>query len=192
MTVHTPRTTLITAAGLLVFGLAGCSESPPQTPTPSLKTTSAATDPFYIERPRNLAAVSDPCELLTSAQVQLLRAGDVKHGESEWGQPSCEWRNQQFSMTVAPDTEQGQGLKYTAKIWGDGEGKPTGAVNGYQLVHGGINDIRCSATVGVSDTQTLTVHFTAGSEGRGNPEYADPCAMADRIAGLVLENVPSA
>lgn len=191
MIVHTTRTPLALGAALLVLGLAGCATSGTPEPTPSQETSTSANDAFHIEQPRNLAAVSDPCQLLTSAQVQQLSAGPTAPGQSEWGQASCTWRNQQLRIDLSPDTVQNQGLEYTAKIWSD-DGKPTGQVGGYPLVHGGINDIRCSTTVGVSDTQTLTVHFTTGSEGRGNPEYADPCAVADKIAGMVLENLPPA
>lgn len=191
MTVHTTRTTLIIATSAIALGLAGCATPGTPDPAPSPETSTAANDPFHIEEPKNLAAVSDPCQLLSQNELQQINAGQAEPGQSEWGQAKCTWRNQQFSATVAPDTVQNSGLEYTAKVWGN-DGKPSGEVDGYPLVHGGINEIRCSTTVGVSEKQTLTVHFTTGSEGRGNPEYADPCAVADKIAGMVLENLPPA
>ncbi|QIZ34296.1 DUF3558 domain-containing protein [Saccharopolyspora sp. ASAGF58] len=192
MTVHTTRTTFAAATSLLVLGLAACTAPGTPEPAPSSETNSAANDPFHIEQPKNLAAVSEPCQLLTSAQAQQLGAGSPEPDSSEWGQGACKWRNQQFSTKVAPDTAQGQGLRWAAKIDGDDQGNPNVRVNGYPAVHGGISGIRCSTTVGVSDTQALMVHFTTGSEGRGNPEYTDPCAMSDKIAGMVLENIPPA
>jgi hypothetical protein len=97
-----------------------------------------------------------------------------------------------LSLNISPDTVQGQGLRYAAKIYGDDQGKPTAQVNGYPALHIGRGDISCSTGVGVNDVQMFLVQFTTGSEGRGNPEYADPCAMADKIAGMVLENLPPA
>ncbi|GAA4621413.1 hypothetical protein GCM10023108_54260 [Saccharopolyspora hordei] len=50
----------------------------------------------------------------------------------------------------------------------------------------------CATIVGTSDTETFLVNYQIGSEGRGNPEYENPCGMADKIAGMVLENLPPA
>lgn len=192
MTVHTTRTTLIIATSAIALGLAGCATPGTPDPAPSPETSTAANDPFHIEKPKNLAAVSDPCQLLTSEQIQQVNAGPAEPDRSEWGQSACRWSNQQFSTKVAPDTVQGIGIRWAAKIDGDDQGNPNARVSGYPAVHGGARELFCSTTVGVSDTQTLTVHFTTGSEGRANPEYADPCGMADKIAGMVLENLPPA
>ncbi|MEU5845571.1 DUF3558 domain-containing protein [Saccharopolyspora shandongensis] len=194
MTVHTTRTTLTTAVILLALGAAGCSTNMPTDPQPTTgsQTTSAANDPFHIDKPRNLAAISDPCKLLTPQQLQELSAGPPETDKSEWGQAACRWSNQQLAIKVSPDTVQQQGLAYTAKIYGDSSGKPTAQVAGYPAVHGGTNDLRCNVFVGTSEKQVLSVSFSTGSQGRGNPEYADPCAMGDKVAGMVLENLPPA
>ncbi|MBA8827031.1 hypothetical protein FHX42_004415 [Saccharopolyspora lacisalsi] len=92
---------------------------------------------------------------------------------------------------MAPDTVQGQGIR-TAAFNNSEDGKPTHRVQGYPAVHGGKNDLRCGTFVGTSKTDVFYVSFTVGSDGRGDPEYADPCAMSDRIAGMVLENLPPA
>ncbi|MBB5155463.1 DUF3558 domain-containing protein [Saccharopolyspora phatthalungensis] len=194
MTVHTTRSTLTAAVSLLVLGLAGCSSTQGGEPEPNTgrQTISAASDPLHIDQPKNLAGLTAPCQLLTPQQLQELGAGASEQDKSEWGQAACRWRNQQLAIKVSPDTVQGQGLDYTAKIYGDGSGNPNAQVSGYPAVHGGVNDLRCNVFVGVSDKQVLSVSFTTGSEGRSNPEYADPCAMADKVAGLVLSNLPPA
>ncbi|PKW19242.1 DUF3558 domain-containing protein [Saccharopolyspora spinosa] len=191
MTVHTKRTTLLAVASLFTLGLVGCTAPALEKPVPSPQTSSAVEDPLHIEQPKNLAAVSDPCQFLTSTQVQQLRAGSAEPGQSEWGQGACKWRNQLFEVKISPDTVQGQGLRWMAKTAGD-NGNPNANVSGYPAVHYGVSGGSCGTFVGTSDKELLLVNFQTGSDGRWNPEYADPCSMADKIAGLVLENVPSA
>ncbi|GAA2789872.1 DUF3558 domain-containing protein [Saccharopolyspora taberi] len=188
---------VLVAAGLVALGSTGCatvvSGVPDPAPVPAGATSQAADDPLHIDHPKNLKAFPDPCQLLSVEQLQQLKAAITgEPDQSEWGQPKCTWRNQQFSATVAPDTVQGDGLRWESKIHGDEQGNPTAEVSGYPAVHGGTSDIRCSTIVGVSDADALTVHFTTGSDGRGNPEYAAPCAMSDKITGLVLANLPPA
>ncbi|MER7009875.1 DUF3558 family protein [Saccharopolyspora sp. NPDC000359] len=191
--MNTTRTTLTAAAGMLILGLAGCANSTPGVPEPTTggETTSAATDPFHIEQPKNLKAISDPCQLLTQQQLQELGAGgEPKPGESQWKQSECTWQSQQLTVTVSPDTIQGQGLRYTAKIVADGE--PTAEVSGYPAVHVGATSGSCGTYVGTSDTELFYVDFSVGTDGRSNPEFSDACAAADRIAGMVIENLPPA
>lgn len=179
------------AASLLVLGVAGCSGPTQGQPEPTAGgETSATNDPFQIEKPKNLKAVSDPCQLLNPQQLQELGADSPSPGKSQWGQDQCTWSNQLLRVTAAPDTIQGGGLKYTAKIVADG--KPTAEVAGYPAVHYGVTSDMCGTYVGTSDTELFLVSFSVGTGGRGNPEFSDPCAMSDKIAGMVLENLPAA
>ncbi|MGW1682614.1 DUF3558 domain-containing protein [Saccharopolyspora sp. NPDC002376] len=186
------RTAMTAAASLLVLGVAGCSAPTPGEAEPTTGgETSAANDPFQIDQPKNLKAVSDPCQLLNPQQLQELGAGDdPKPGESQWKQSECTWQSRQLTVTVSPDTIQGQGLKYTAKIVADG--KPTAEVAGYPAVHYGATSDSCGAYVGTADTELLYIDFSVGPDGRNNPKFSDPCAAADKIAGMVLENLPAA
>ncbi|MBB5159616.1 DUF3558 domain-containing protein [Saccharopolyspora phatthalungensis] len=190
--MNTTRATLTATASLLVLGLAGCSSPTPGAPEPTTggETTSAANDPFRIDQPKNLKAISDPCQLLNPQQLQELGASNSEPGKSQWGQDQCTWRNQLLRVNVAPDTVQGQGLRYTSKIVADG--KPTAEVAGYPAVHYGISSGSCGTYVGTSDKELFLVYFQTGSEGRNKPEIAEPCAAADRIAGMVISNLPSA
>lgn len=193
--MNTTRIALTATASLLVLGLAGCSSTTPGEPEPTSagESTSAASDPFHIDRPKNLKAISDPCQLLTPQQLQELGAATSgQHEQSQWGQPGCLWRNQNLSVNVAPDTVQRQGLRYTAKIVGDDNGNPTAAVDGYPALHYGATSGSCGTYVGTSDQELFFVSFQRGSEGRNNPEYADPCRVADRVAGMVISNLPDA
>ncbi|MGW3471131.1 DUF3558 domain-containing protein [Saccharopolyspora sp. NPDC000995] len=189
MTVQTTRTTLIIATSAIALGLASCATPGTPEPTPSPETSAAANDPFHIEKPKNLAAVSDPCQLLNQDQIGQLGAGQPEPGQAEWGQGTCKWTSQLLTLEVAPDTVQGQGIKWMAKTAGD-SGKPDGNVSGYPAVHIGETSGSCGTYVGTSDTELFLVNYQIGSEGRGNPEY--PCGMADKIAGMVLENLPPA
>jgi uncharacterized protein DUF3558 len=188
--LNTTRSTLTAAASLLVLGLAGCSSPTSGEPEPTTggETTSEANDPFHIDQPKNLKAISDPCQLLNPQQLQELGAGPPKPEQSQWRQTSCTWRNQLLSINVAPDTVQGQGLRYTTKIVADGE--PTAEVAGYPAVHYGISSGSCGTYVGTSDTELFLVYFQMGTEDFKKSGFADPCAAADKIAGMVISNLP--
>ncbi|MGW1679276.1 DUF3558 domain-containing protein [Saccharopolyspora sp. NPDC002376] len=152
--------------------------------------TTVANDPFRIDQPKELNAIQDPCRLLNPQQRELLAA--LPTGATEptpWGQQACLWRNQRITVSVAPNTVQRDGLRYAAKVVADGE--PTAQVAGYPAVHDGVSSGACGTVVGTSDTAVVLVSFQVGPEGRGNPDYADPCAMSDRIAEMVLSNLPS-
>ncbi|GAA4860512.1 DUF3558 domain-containing protein [Saccharopolyspora rosea] len=197
MTAHTTRV-LAASAALMAFGLASCTASvsgtpqPSSAPPPSLVPSPAGkSDPLHIEHPKKLAAFSDPCQLLSPEQLAQLNAGQAAAAQSEWGQAACKWRNQLFTLKVSPDTLQQQGLRWVAMTAGAG-GKPDVEVSGYPAVHYGISSGSCGTYVGTSDKELFLVYFQTGSEGQGKPEYADPCAVADRIAGMVLENLPPA
>ncbi|MER7077653.1 DUF3558 domain-containing protein [Saccharopolyspora kobensis] len=182
----------MTATGLLFLSLAGCGSATSGQPVPSTAgQTTTVDDPFKVDNPRNLAAISDPCQLLSPEQLQQLGATSPVPDRSPWGQGTCRWNNEQLSLNLAPDTVQRQGLKYTAKIFGDEQGNPTAEIDGYPAVHAGVSDLACTTAVGVSETEMFNVQFTAGSEGRNNPEFSDPCAVSDRVAGMVLANLPA-
>ncbi len=95
-----------------------------------------------------------------------------------------------MTINIAPDTVQGQGTKTSAFNYTD-DGNPTHDIEGYPAVNGGKNDLRCGTFVGTSKTYVVSVDFTVGTEGRGDPECSDPCAMSDKIAGMVLDNLPT-
>ncbi|MER7014736.1 DUF3558 domain-containing protein [Saccharopolyspora sp. NPDC000359] len=173
------------ATWFVVAALGGSERTIPGQPAP------VANDPFRIERPKNLRAISDPCQLLSPQQRDQLASLPAGVPEpTPWGQQACRWRNQQLTVSISPDTVQGQGLRYTAKVVADGE--PTAAVAGYPALHYGISSGSCGTFVGTSDTELVLVSFQAGSEGRNNPEYANPCVVSDKIAEMVLANLPPA
>ncbi|WP_019855080.1 DUF3558 family protein [Actinopolyspora mortivallis] len=149
-------------------------------------------DPFAVPEALDLSAAFGPCELLTRRQVERLGAGRPQpDGESAWGQEQCRWKNESFSVVLAPDTTQKQGLKFAAYT-STADGEPTHEVKEYPAVHGnGKTETRCSTIVGTSREDVIYVSFAIGTDGRDDPEYARPCAMSDRIAGMMLENLPA-
>ncbi|MER5388544.1 DUF3558 domain-containing protein [Saccharopolyspora sp. NPDC002686] len=152
--------------------------------------TTVANDPFRVDQPKELKAIPDPCQLLNPQQRDQLAALPAGTYEpTPWGQQACLWRNKQLTVSVAPNTVQGYGLKYTAKVVADGE--PTAQVAGYPAVREGVSSGACGIVVGTSDTEIVLVSFQLGPDGRGNPDFSDPCAMSDRIAEMVLSNLPS-
>ncbi|PRW64701.1 hypothetical protein CEP50_03915 [Actinopolyspora mortivallis] len=148
-------------------------------------------DPFAVPRALDLSAVSDPCELLTQQQVQRLGAGRSQaDGKSPWGEDQCRWRNQRMNFSIAPDTTQPEGLEFAA-FTNTEDGKPTHEVNGYPAVSPKATDLTCTTFVGVSKRDVVSVSYTVGTDGRNDPRYSEPCAMSDRIAGMVLDNLPA-
>ncbi|PRW64327.1 DUF3558 family protein [Actinopolyspora mortivallis] len=192
---HHRLTRILLAAACTTAALAGCATSTPADTNPDTThtTTSSSEDPFAIPQPLNLAAITNPCHLLTQQQTTTLNAGPPQpNGKSAWGEQQCKWRNQQMTISIAPNTQQSQGLEYTA-FTNTEDGKPTHRIEDYPAVYGiGKTDLRCSTSVGVTRKNSFYVSFTVGTEGRGNPEYSDPCAMSDKIAGMVLDNLPPA
>ncbi|PRW64326.1 DUF3558 domain-containing protein [Actinopolyspora mortivallis] len=190
------RLTQILLAAACAAALAGCNADSNDTPiTPSNRENNnhQKNDPFSPEKPVKLGAISDPCKLLNSDQIEALGAGKPNpSGKSPWGQKKCEWRNDKYSISISPDTKQGHGLRSTARIYGDENSEPDTEIRGYPAIHGGKTDLRCSVSVGTSNKDMFTLHFNVGTKGRDNPEYSDPCAMSDKIAGMVLDNLPPA
>ncbi|WP_190820915.1 DUF3558 domain-containing protein [Saccharopolyspora pogona] len=191
--MNTTRTTLAAAASLFVLGLAGCSSPTPGLPEPTTggETTSAVNDPFRIDQPKNLKAISDPCQLLNPQQLQEVGATTTgRQDKSQWGQANCAWDGAKLALQVSPDTVQGQGLRYTTKIVADG--KPTAEVAGYPATHVGATSGSCGTYVSTSDTELFLVDFQMGTEDFKESGFSGPCAAADKIAEMVIKNLPPA
>lgn len=189
------RTTLAAATSLAALGLAGCaipadtSSQPEQQPshaqTPG--TTKNAAPP--IPQPKNLRAVKDPCSLITPQQIQQLgETAQPEPAESGWGGPACTWSGDQFAVTVTPDTQLGMGpeqMYAAAKSVGDFH--PT-TLQDYPALHKNDQSLLCRTEVAVSKDSSFSVDFTR--YGGDAPAMQDSCGYADKIAGVVLENIP--
>ncbi|PRW64456.1 hypothetical protein CEP50_05145 [Actinopolyspora mortivallis] len=173
--------------------MAGCATSTPADTNPDTThtTTSSSEDPFAIPQPLNLAAITNPCHLLTQQQTTTLNAGPPQPGnKSAWGQKTCEWNNEKFNIRSAPDTKQKEGIKYAA-FTNTEDGKPTHYIEGYPAVHSFPGELSCATFVGTSKTDVVSASFTVNTDGRENPQYQKPCDMSDKIAKMMLENIPS-
>ncbi|MCP2262471.1 Protein of unknown function (DUF3558) [Streptoalloteichus tenebrarius] len=180
---------LCLAAAAMV--MAGCtSTTPGQASTSTGSQSSAATGNGApkVTNPKNLKAIADPCQLLTPQQLQEIGASESRPGKSPWGEESCTWRNDNLNLAIAPDTTQNQGLSILyANKKSDSEET---TVNGHPSLRYNKEGRSCALGVGVSDTQTFSISMTVLRDVK--PEYKDRCAFAEKVAGMVLSNLPPA
>lgn len=190
--MHHIRTTLAAATGILALSLASCSNAntdPGGTPdTPTGQTTSRPSSDTNAElevtNPKDLASVSDPCQLLKPQQAQQLGTGNPHpDGQSAWGQATCTWEMNDIELTLTPDTVQGKGLAITMKKQGKTE--PDEQINGFPVIEGTDTQTTCAIYVGTSATQVFTVFTSNGLDGK-----APPCELAKQASGFVLSNLP--
>ncbi|MCP2261912.1 Protein of unknown function (DUF3558) [Streptoalloteichus tenebrarius] len=199
------QTGVLVLAGLMV---AGCSSSTTGTPTaadhatnsptttsgPTNRSPSANAGPSLAPRvanPKNLRG-QDACQLLTpQQQTQLTFTQPGKKGTSIFGEPECDWSNDNLRIRLASDTKR-RGLEETYLRKERFPDFTPSTVDGYPAVRTGRNDKikSCRVDLGVADDQVLYIEFDRNS--RNNPEYEDPCGFAEKVGKMVLDNLPPA
>ncbi len=193
-----PRSTLrrglpLAAAALAVTATAACSPSSSGTPEPTGRApaTSQTTKPGpTIDSPKNLQAVTDSCELLTQQQLdQLGMQAEPERKESMLGIPSCDWSGDDFAMTIAPDTRTG-GIDQLYKSNTPGQGFQKSQVKGYPAAWIDKQSILCRVEVGVSKDSKFSVSWTSYQSDPAKP--VKPCESGEKIAAMVLQNIPDA
>nr|BFF01348.1 hypothetical protein GCM10020241_30230 [Streptoalloteichus tenebrarius] len=180
----------VAVAGL---GLAACTSTTPglaSTSTGSQSSAATSNGAPKVTSPKNLKAIADPCQLLTPQQLQEIGASNPTADKSLWGEGSCIWRNDNLRIRLDPDTTHGQGLTI---VYNKNKDKPDyeqTTVNGHPAIRWGKEGPFCSVFVGVSDTQVLSADVAVLREVK--PQYKDRCALVDKVAGMVLSNLPAA
>ncbi len=190
-----PRTfrygSLVVATSLAVLVATGCSPSGAGSPepTPTAQTTSKQSTPeVTIEKPKNLRAVSDSCSLLTAQQLATLgMAAKPKHKDSMLGIPSCDWSGDEFAMTIIPDTNSG-GITQIYKTEPDAK-KTT--VSGYPAAWVDKQSISCRVEIGVSKDAMVGISYFSNTTS-DQASQATPCKQGEKIAAMVLKNIPDA
>ena len=194
---------VVSAAALAV--VAGCTSvdgSPTSAKTTtatstsaeSTGTSSASGDAPPITGPElDLAKVSGPCDLLTSAQ---LSARGVTKAGAERAAPtgrSCEWRpddrvrGTSFSISFLTESNGLDGFyenRSDFKVF-----EPT-EVAGYPAVNGDAVDTKsgsCSTAVGVAKGDGFIVQINVND--KTLPDYGKPCSVSSAIAEAVIGNL---
>ncbi len=177
---------------LLAAAVVACSPQTTSTPTPTPTSTSSSASDSAVPKvasPKKLTGVP-ACQLLTTQQLQTLGAAtNPKTGKSPWGEGSCEWNTAEVAIHLSPDTTTGKGLAQTYSSKSKFDSFQPTTVAGYPSVQVDKQDISCGLFVGVSDTQVLSL--TVFIDGKGNPDYHNPCAFAPKVATAVLANLPA-
>ncbi len=191
------RRTLLPATALLAtLGIAGCAmPSGTEDSSSGAQSTKAHTPAKTknpappIPQPKNLRAVNDPCSLITEQQIrQLGETATPEPTEAGWDGPACKWSGDQFAVSVVPNTRFDTGpdrMYAVAKSAGDFQ--PT-TVQGYPALHKNNQSLLCRTEVAVSKDSSFSVDFTRF--GGDAPAMQDSCGYADKIAGVVLGNIP--
>lgn len=185
---------MITVSMLSIVGMAACSPAgtnAPETAKPGDSATSEANSAPQVKQPKNLEAISDACQLLTSEQLAQLGAEAApKPDTSEYGESKCTWSNDKLAATVALNAKTGTGPK---QIFEQGESTDNFApteVDGYPAARVDQQSDLCRIEVGVSDTTSVAINYFKYSG--GTPEMQDPCGYAEKIASEALKNIPAA
>jgi hypothetical protein len=186
-----PATACLALAALTACSSGGGTSLPP--PTTSSTTTAATSDSSsapQVSNPKNIKG-TDPCQLLTTTQlVELGGTATPKKDNSAWGAAECSWDNDNLGMTVAPETASGRGIAQTYSNRANFSSFQPSQVDGYPDVRTDLQSLSCVIFVGVSNTQALSVSYTR--YGATGAEYMDPCGFAEKVAGMVLSNLPAA
>jgi hypothetical protein len=182
--------------GMTLVTLVACSSggtaTPPPTTDASTATSSTQPDPAgaAIADPKRIKGL-DPCQLLTPSQMADLGvSGAPRRDNAVWGDPECDWHNDALGLTIIPETTLGTGISGSYVTDAGTPGFQKIQVNGYPATVTNKYSISCRVYVGVSVAQEFGVDFTR--LGGTRSDYMDPCGFAEKVAGLVLGNLPAA
>ena len=141
-----------------------------------------------VTNPKNLRGL-DPCELLTAAQLtELGMTGQPEKGRSEFGEDDCTWKDSAIYISIAPDTKR-QGLEEVYRRKSNVVNFQPSTVDGYPAVRANFTEKFCNVSVGVADDQVF--HLTYGIVTSKKPEHQDTCGFAEKVSGMVLQNLPA-
>ncbi|WP_243791518.1 DUF3558 domain-containing protein [Saccharopolyspora gloriosae] len=184
---------MITASLLALTAASACSVGESgggQQPAPP---ASDAVDPaLKVESPKNLAGVSDSCQLLTAEQLSALGASGSEPKPSindQYKEPTCNISNDAFDITVDINTKNGGMTAANARRDNFDNFAPT-EVAGYPAAQINADSSVCTVAAGIADDQSIEV-FYAKNAG-GTPEMDDACGYAKKITAEVIKNIPSA
>ncbi|MDA3630791.1 DUF3558 domain-containing protein [Saccharopolyspora sp. WRP15-2] len=188
------RASLAAVSLLAVLGASACSPGgSTETPGSNAPESSTASDAPKVEKPKNLKAVTDACQLLTKQQVSDLGGTNERRPPQQstntYGEPSCQWANDAFTATVSINTKFG-GLKRVMQNRKSRQDyKPT-QLEGYEGGRVGEQSNLCRIELGIADDQSLEINYAKNAG--GTPEMDDSCGFAEKITSEALKNVPDA
>lgn len=187
------RSILITASAFSIIGLAACSPAQTDTPeSPETQHSTSETNPApAVDKPKNLAAITDACQLLTTQQLTQLGAqATPKPSETAYGESKCKWSNGDLAATVALNATTDTGPEQIFEMEEITDNFTRTEVDGYPAARVDEQSDLCRVEVGVSDTTSFSVNYYKYSG--DSPEMQDPCGYAEKIASEVLKNIPNA
>ncbi|MEV0701823.1 DUF3558 domain-containing protein [Saccharopolyspora sp. NPDC050389] len=175
------------------LAVAACSQPESGTPSPtSAVPATASQDPGrpMVRNPKNLEAVSDPCQLLKPGQLQQLgTSGANSHRPSAWGEDTCTWGvdTDGLQVHIAPSVTTNYGLSSVLQT--TGKPAPDEDVDGYPMVTSDPATFTCGIYVAANSEDVFGVTVDRGDSDR--PEHQDTCAVAKQVASMVLSNLPA-
>lgn len=181
---------LLAATSLTALVATGCA--PPSTgssePTTSPETSASPRQAVTIGNPKNPKAVDDACSLLTSAQLdELGMQAKPEHMGTRQGAPKCDWSGDEFAITITPDVKNG-GIDTLYKAIPN---ITKSTVAGYPAAWLNKQSISCRVEVGVSRDAKLGISYFSNTTS-DQAGQVQPCKEGERIAAMVLKNIPDA
>lgn len=169
----------------------GSSGQPDPQPSGEASATKSASNGSKIpfDNPKDLSAVKKSCDLLTQEQLdELGMAAEPSQTEAIVGIAPCNWDGDKFAMSLAPDTSSG-GIRDFYQQYGGTKQMTKTTVKGYPAGWIDKTDITCRVEVGVAKGAKFAVNYTAYGPDR---HQSEPCKQGEKIAAMVLKNIPDA
>lgn len=163
----------------------------------------AVSDVPHIDNPLNLDAYrGNTCGLLTRQQAQQF---GIANPDQMMRQSQCEWSDDGSARTMIVDMTNpvyAGSPGSIAQMYKDRRSAPESfgffdptAVRDYPAVFADFPDQRnigkCKITVGVSDTESFSVWFSAPPDAAVRPFGGDPCVQARTIADAIVLKLKS-
>ncbi|PKW18480.1 DUF3558 domain-containing protein [Saccharopolyspora spinosa] len=191
---HARTSPAFAAVAVVALGVVGCTQQTDGTPieTTAPISQAASNDPGMpqVANPKNLEAVSDPCQLLTADQLaQLGTGGKPTHRPSAWGEDTCTWgaKTDGLRVNLAPSTTLNRGL--TSVLRTVHKTAPDEVIDGYPMVTSQPLTYSCGIYVSTTSEDVFSLNVDRGDSDR--PEHQDTCAVAKQVASMVLSNLPA-
>ena len=173
--------------------LVSCSQPGPDTgeaapPTEAAPSSTPTGRP--VDKPLDLKAVADPCQLLTPEQLASFGLDDVEPviETLPWDEKACTWDSSDIGITFDPNTVTGGGISRIQENQDNFDNYAETTVAGYPGAQVNANELLCAVTIGTSGNDTLTADVGYYSTIEAAP--GDPCDLAKRAITEAVKNVP--
>ncbi|MDR7301501.1 DUF3558 domain-containing protein [Haloactinomyces albus] len=195
------RSSLSIIGAMILLSVTACAQAGPGSPeststneptSHSTQSASRKTNPASeIKDPKNIEAVTDRCQLLTTEQLAQLGARSrPSQDTAPWGEPTCKWSSDQVQVTLAANTVSGGGFSRIRGNKDEYANYKETTVSGYPAARVNFSSLTCGVFIGISKEDTFSASVTIYNT--NEPQHSDPCVFAEKVATEALTNIPDA